>query len=1448
MAERKLVKHIQNMIDQTDERRNLGRVQLERASHFNINRPTLSDVDPDYDPSGRRRDTGSKEVVPKFIEWNYQAFNHDRGKYFSPTPLNWKVGPRHEQKRGVFNSDSRGNFLKSINLGNNLNVKFHCIINVSAEVTHKIRIETSGQSSVGVYIKKVGALNHVKQYTSGYNSPHNPTTAVPLHFSEAGQYIVTIFTYQQDQTLSVGGMRTILSGDLSAIVAGPAASGPPEVVVKFNTSAGGGTPSGGKSEFVDGANGPTLANIIFWDRIKQDAIDEAATGLEIAGYRLLNIRFETLDYQVVSGWGTDGFMVTGEKSSDFPVGLDFRTWSGLSWDDHRVSGTFYFDSTETASGNVETLIVTSGSGGASAGEFIQVEQSLFIQDIPYDSHTGPVVSGTHFGVKAGEEYKYEVQLYDRAGNIFPRSQQISFTSGNDITAPSKLTGVTATGGNKRIHLSWVNSADQDVKGINVWDTDNPSVDTDNPVKTILKGSVSEALVTGTYISQLSDRTELIDDTSYTFYLSTFDWAGNETLTSLPSDSASTTISITTQQSGKRVEMDSTNNEFRYYNADDVLTARLGENVNDSGVASRGGVRVTDGLIYVDKTISSAITSPNAFFSPMYSVSTVNEDVELASFAAAITGYKDLQYDQTIDRIWAGIEGIADNSVGGGIDTGTTLAAIYGRTAGTHVDNVVYAGYFEGDVHIEGGDLSVGGGNLGQMEPFYLRGTALNNTANRQFKVGKTTHVDGVGRGLYLAVINRSDYSLSSESVHDTYGSSAECLTLAAALNAMTKDQIGFLCSYDAWEAEASQSDDLLQAFNRLGLTHAANVPNTSRYPYAAVFEGHDHTGYSFNSSRAIEVIQPSNESGAPNRDAHYAEISGWLINGSVSAGQGSLPNSLGKVLGNGTALHVDKSNHVVISGNNNMLLGTQQTQEKLTIGEAGTNHKIALNFDNGTQGLLFEAGSSAASVIRFDADQLNIYSRDLASNMIQFDGANSRIEVLQPLYNGTSGGIDVDVGQVAGDCLRIRSDNSTANQGGLLHHQESIYAWQQVAQSTGTVADAWMGFHCVNRTAPATKQKSNVLTMFGDGSVGIGTNSPAISANGIHIDMDGGTVPALSSNVGLIINNSSAAGDDVELTLLSGASGWGQINFGDTADQDIANLHYRHAENNFHFRLGGSDTSPVATWDFTTNRLYMNSPSVTPSFEAFVVADHRNSSDPSYAAKDSTNIAHGMTAVAETDTYFYVAKISSTDGGAVIGGLSESTANQAMEIRGIAGTEDTATSTAASSPVTLNGAKKSGTGTQAIGSTGNIMTVENNGTTRVIFKGNGDVDADGTVTSGAFDLAEYMEAEEEVQGAVPIGLNLETGKVREYQDGDILVGIHSLNPAFVGNKGLDKDLTGQVLVGLVGQFEGVKEVHSADNIVYTKDKKWQVGYQLANGRVLLKIVDLRLTRTEYSIH
>jgi hypothetical protein len=101
------------------------------------------------------------------------------------------------------------------------------------------------------------------------------------------------------------------------------------------------------------------------------------------------------------------------------------------------------------------------------------------------------------------------------------------------------------------------------------------------------------------------------------------------------------------------------------------------------------------------------------------------------------------------------------------------------------------------------------------------------------------------------------------------------------------------------------------------------------------------------------------------------------------------------------------------------------------------------------------------------------------------------------------------------------------------------------------------------------------------------------------------------------------------------------------------------------------------------------------------------------------------------------------------------------------------------------------------------------------------------------DYAEWIEKEESTRPGDLIGINLENGKARRYRRGDLLIGIHSENPAIVGNQ-IDNDMKDtHCMVALVGQVPVDRDqVDISGRIVKTKDGK-MVGVLLKNDKVLL---------------
>ncbi len=182
----------------------------------------------------------------------------------------------------------------------------------------------------------------------------------------------------------------------------------------------------------------------------------------------------------------------------------------------------------------------------------------------------------------------------------------------------------------------------------------------------------------------------------------------------------------------------------------------------------------------------------------------------------------------------------------------------------------------GDIKFTGDNLITG--ILGRITPLYVRGTGLNNNGARVLILGSTAVYNvASGRGLTLTILNKTDHSVISTTTYDTHGRAAKSNELATVLNGITKEQIGLLTSFDAWEGAIS--DNLRTALRRVGLYKAAVTAGGVRRPYAALFEA--SSSATVGTAKAVEVLYSNNAS------APFAEIRGWLMDGSFVATAGA---------------------------------------------------------------------------------------------------------------------------------------------------------------------------------------------------------------------------------------------------------------------------------------------------------------------------------------------------------------------------------------------------------------------------------------------------------------------------------------------------------------------------------------------------------------------------------
>jgi hypothetical protein len=137
--------------------------------------------------------------------------------------------------------------------------------------------------------------------------------------------------------------------------------------------------------------------------------------------------------------------------------------------------------------------------------------------------------------------------------------------------------------------------------------------------------------------------------------------------------------------------------------------------------------------------------------------------------------------------------------------------------------------------------------------------------------------------------------------------------------------------------------------------------------------------------------------------------------------------------------------------------------------------------------------------------------------------------------------------------------------------------------------------------------------------------------------------------------------------------------------------------------------------------------------------------DDEILAFKSSDIAHGCTTIAETDTYAYIKKVSGATGGIVLAGLGES--QHAVWIDAIYTTDNTTKSAAGEAPIVLNAYLIDGTGTTSPGADANLVAIQKAGSSVWICDEDGDTWQSGGVTSsnhmffaGAYAIYTYTGA------------------------------------------------------------------------------------------------------------
>jgi hypothetical protein len=128
---------------------------------------------------------------------------------------------------------------------------------------------------------------------------------------------------------------------------------------------------------------------------------------------------------------------------------------------------------------------------------------------------------------------------------------------------------------------------------------------------------------------------------------------------------------------------------------------------------------------------------------------------------------------------------------------------------------------------------------------------------------------------------------------------------------------------------------------------------------------------------------------------------------------------------------------------------------------------------------------------------------------------------------------------------------------------------------------------------------------------------------------------------------------------------------------------------------------------------------------------NQGAADDSILSVKSSDVAHGMTSIAETDTYGYLVKATAANGGLRVTGLSAGT--RGLYLVGGHTTDDANHTVGADGAVLIAGALKSGTTFTDCGANANVLVVRNNGTNLAIFDAEGDLHLNATSNINVYD-------------------------------------------------------------------------------------------------------------------
>jgi len=230
---------------------------------------------------------------------------------------------------------------------------------------------------------------------------------------------------------------------------------------------------------------------------------------------------------------------------------------------------------------------------------------------------------------------------------------------------------------------------------------------------------------------------------------------------------------------------------------------------------------------------------------------------------------------------------------------------------------------------------------------------------------------------------------------------------------------------------------------------------------------------------------------------------------------------------------------------------------------------------------------------------------------------------------------------------------------------------------------------------------------------------------GIHIRTSDSSA-SVDGTADELVNESSG---DAGLSILTGTSNSGHIMFGDSGDNNIGKIQYNHDNDGMFFFNNTAQNMCI----LSTGKVGI----VDAGPDSFLCVSQAADDGDIFTLK-SSDVAHGITGMIQTDTFFSLEKYSATEGGLL--GRAYTEADIGCQFQVVHTTVNTTASTSGRAGFEISTAKKTGTGKTT--TDGQLFAIRNNNSTKLILQEGGQLYVDSSYdnTFDTFEDAQLARA------------------------------------------------------------------------------------------------------------